>query len=180
MKPGSILRVVWRYYTPYLICRHKSSMCVFPVLIALKNHLWVILGCDVYAPAYFFLKYKACLKFKTPVSLSTEELFGPGCQKSLDFFAEALNFMHNSIWLQNLSLIALVILSPSVSCSLLISKNVLWEGSEHHVGRTKVCRGHSTLFLPQLTCSIKQHPTPPLLPTVILSVLKSTWFWLLL
>lgn len=48
---------------------------------------------------------------------------------------------------QNLNLAALVT-SPSVSCSLLLSKNVSWEGSEHHVRNTKIFRIHSALLLP--------------------------------
>lgn len=81
-----------------------------------------------------------------PVSFSTEEVFGPGCQRSLDFFTEALYLCTIPSDHKNLNLIAFVIISPSILCSLLISQNVSWEGSRHCVGNTKVCRAISLFF----------------------------------
>ena len=111
----------------------------------------------------FFFKSEACLYFKIPMGLSPQEACSPGCQGGLDFFAEAFYFvhnLHNSVWFPNPNLAALV-LSPSASCSLL-SKNVSWEASEHHVGNTKIFRSHSPLCC--LTCDIKQHLPHPCSP----------------
>lgn len=80
------------------------------------------------------------------VSFSTEKAFGSGCQRSLDFFTEALYLCTIPSDHKNLNLIALVIISPSVLCSLLICKNVSWEGFRHHVGNTKVCLAISLFF----------------------------------
>lgn len=165
---GHVPTCSWNLLLYRLRSADRNLECGFPVWVTLTNHLWVILECDFYAPAYFFLKYKACPYFKIPQGLSTKEVFGPGCQGSLDFFAEGFYFvhnLHNPVWFQNLNRAALVI-SPSVSCSLLLSKNVSWEVSEHHVRNTKIFRSpfHSSFATDKLTGNIKQHLPHPCSP----------------
>lgn len=155
--------------------------------MALTNHLWVILGCDFCAPVYFFLKYKACPYFQIPMGLSTEEVFCPGCQASLDFFAEALYFMHNlhnSVTTKSQSrcpcydkYFRITFASPVQECLLWASR---WEDQSFWEPF------HSSFATDKLTCDIYAPPCP-CTPQwyyqqwkVILSVLKSTWYWLLL
>lgn len=139
--------------------------------MTLTNHLWVILEYDFYAPAYFFLKYKACQYFKIPMSLHTKEILRPG--KS-DCFKEVFYFVHNlqnSMWFQNLNFAALVV-SPSVSCSCLLPKNVSWEGFKESCWEDQNLQEPfcSTLATDKLTCDIKQHLSHPCPHSDIISV----------
>lgn len=65
--------------------------CVFAVWMALTHHLWLIWGCDFYAPAYFFFIYKACWYFRIPLDLITGEAFWSSLPGK--FFAEAFYFV---------------------------------------------------------------------------------------
>lgn len=104
---------------------------------------------------------------KMPVGLGGQDVCGSGYQGSLAFFTVGLSFVQHSQSPLGLETPAHIALPNYV---LYLSKNGSWEssyGEPHNL----VC---SSLAIDKLTCHAKQHPTPPLLPTVILSVLEST------
>lgn len=101
--------------------------------------------------------------------------------RSLGFFTEALYFGASFEQLHVIMkplLVVFGIISPPELCPLLSSKNVPWGGSEHPLPFA----GAMLLFFCHIqdSCNIEQQCAPPLLPTVILSVLKNTWYCLLL
>lgn len=109
------------------------------------------------------------------MGLSTEGIWSR-MQESLALFAEEVlcfvHNLHNSVQFQNLNLVALV-LSRSLLCSLSFPR--LSSGKALSITlRAPKFSGAILFAKDMLTCSIKQHPVPPLLPAVILSVLKIT------